>query len=690
MPRWGRLALLVLPFAGIAFVAWRILPAPKPDAATATPGPSAGLDDDGDPLPAFAVRRFGSARLRPGDGPVALSPDGTKVYSGHGDGLVRVWDVATGHVERTIVAHPDYVPLRPRTLRETWYRAVNRPPAGPDRVGGLVVSPDGSVIATCASGSIRVFDAATGARRADWTASGLACVYGFSADGAHLLLHDRGVCLWSFDGESPRPLDVGSADRSGPVTVSADGRSALSVQYDDQDRGRASLIECDTGAVSVLPESDLWWLSPSPTAPRRLAGIRAVREDAASEADDDDTPRPRRLRLCVRSPDDARPTLDVECPQGAFGGLTWTADGSALVAATATGLLRVDAVTGAVRTLRDGRWQFAGAATRANRVLAVHDGALRVLDLDTGAETPQTRPGDAVTAFAWSPVAPVLALGRGDGTVVVARPGDGAVTYGPVDGGFGWDGSLQFDATGTALGIESVAPETSVLDLSAPGRSGAPDRRTYRRATDQWNGSTVVDGAPVRWVCGDGRPVELVRDADGTRVALEGAAGRVTPTFSGDGLSAFGFTGPRGIAVWDMRTGKRTADLPFEGGSCVSAISMDGRRVACRLGDDVTVFDVAAPDAPVVLAASVFPGFPAPLAVSPDGRLLAAGDDRGLVHVVSVPLRRCVATFEGHLGAVRRIEFSCDGRFVASLGEDRTVVVWDVETAVRAGTTAPR
>ncbi len=86
--------MLILPFAAIGGIAWRLTPRSPPPEVGATPGTSRGVDDFGDPLPPFAVRRFGSTRLRVATNQLALSPDGAKLYSGHDDGLVRVWDVA--------------------------------------------------------------------------------------------------------------------------------------------------------------------------------------------------------------------------------------------------------------------------------------------------------------------------------------------------------------------------------------------------------------------------------------------------------------------------------------------------------------------------------------------------------------------------------------------------------------------
>jgi WD40 repeat protein len=74
---------------------------------------------------------------------LVFSRDGRRLFTGGSDGLVKVWDTATGLELRTIPAHPS-------------------------GVSGLAVSPDGKTLVTCAemnfarAGSLKVWEAETG------------------------------------------------------------------------------------------------------------------------------------------------------------------------------------------------------------------------------------------------------------------------------------------------------------------------------------------------------------------------------------------------------------------------------------------------------------------------------------------------------------------------------------------------
>jgi eukaryotic-like serine/threonine-protein kinase len=72
------------------------------------------------------------------------------------------------------------------------------------------------------------------------------------------------------------------------------------------------------------------------------------------------------------------------------------------------------------------------------------------------------------------------------------------------------------------------------------------------------------------------------------------------------------------------------------------------------------------------------------LDVSPDGSTLAVGGEGNTIQVYDVPTRRLKATLEGHPQAVQAIDFSPDGKLLASAG-GYTVKIWDTATWKSSG-----
>lgn len=202
----------------------------------------AGADD----LPAGATARFGSPNLRHGDRPLALAltADGSRLVSGGGDGLVKLWDTAAGKLLGSYRVKDGYASsvavsadgtliaarfgdnlvhlIDARTMKAR--RTVPLPNAET-----VTLSADGKLLAVVTTpGTAHVFETANGLERVQ-SAAGRAVA--FTPNGARLTRAETGEVVRTVDvigGESLGVCTHLSADGVTGLAYSADGETLLS------------------------------------------------------------------------------------------------------------------------------------------------------------------------------------------------------------------------------------------------------------------------------------------------------------------------------------------------------------------------------------------------------------------------------------------------------------------------------
>jgi hypothetical protein len=159
---------------------------------------------------------------------------------------------------------------------------------------------------------------------------------------------------------------------------------------------------------------------------------------------------------------------------------------------------------------------------------------------------------------------------------------------------------------------------------------------------------------------------------------------------SDDGRLAATF-GQYGIDLWNLAEDKLITELPAQSYTDRPLFTPDGRYLVGALRDrSIKVWELASLHEVHSLPGDK--GMPLATALSPSGRVLAAGtgsigvpagDEPRLVQFWDLATGEAIASIEGLDADIGSLAFSADGALLASGLRDTTVVVWEVPEAVR-------
>lgn len=141
-----------------------------------------------------------------------------------------------------------------------------------------------------------------------------------------------------------------------------------------------------------------------------------------------------------------------------------------------------------------------------------------------------------------------------------------------------------------------------------------------------------------------------------------------------------GSAGSSGLMVFDYESGKEVAT--FDGISVRSlAFTPAGDAVLYPLQGKLHIWQIETGETTTLTAAGT-PSSGSPIAFQPAGELFAYGGNS--IHVVDFETGTIDMELEGHTGKVTCLEFSPDGKRLASGGSDNTIRIWEIESGEEA------
>ncbi|HVT19548.1 MAG TPA: hypothetical protein VHQ90_25625 [Thermoanaerobaculia bacterium] len=333
--------------------------------------------------------------------------------------------------------------------------------------------------------------------------------------------------------------------------------------------------------------------------------------------------------------------------------------------------------------------------SRDGKLLAAGDanGNVRLWNVATLHPVEQPLPGDGKVLALWfSKNAERLAWARTDGFVHVWNVAGWRQESKPVFVGALF--SMAFNGDGTMLALGGRDGSIRLWDTTVSRHPLGESRVVGRLASVAFtpDGRILATGVEV-YVPGEfAAIVSLLEVATGRKIGEIRANGIRSLAFSGNG-KVLAYVDGFDVYIWDVTKQEDFSLLPVDQKQeeCVSVLALtpDGKTLACG-GTKLTLWDLARRQR---IGMPLLDTAVSAIACGPDGAILAASGDDGMIHLWNLASRVEIARFgplKRETGEVHALAFSRDGTILASGSFGGSVRLWSVPALRELGNLEPR
>jgi WD40 repeat protein len=241
----------------------------------------------------------------------------------------------------------------------------------------------------------------------------------------------------------------------------------------------------------------------------------------------------------------------------------------------------------------------------------------------------------------------------------------------------GWIYAIAFAPSGELLASGSADKTAKLWNI----RSGAC--LNTLQGHDGWIYSVAFNPAGDLLASGSAdKTLRLWNTDNGACLSiLQGHTGTVgAVAFSPSGKLLVSGSQDRSIRVWDVRSGVCLKTLQGHTDQIWSiAISPDGNTIAsCSFDKTIRLWEIDSGKCLQILTGHL--NCLLTVAFSPTGQMLVSGGYDAIVKLWDLQTGECISTLEGHHNWIRSVLFTPDGQTIVSGSQDQTIKLWQTET----------